>query len=92
MWLLEAQAQHAEGGCFVLTNHPFISGRPSRAAALERLIEDVRGLDGMWIATLAEIAAHAEATIDDVRTIRRVECPPGYFDERPLSPVSAIAH
>jgi peptidoglycan-N-acetylglucosamine deacetylase len=92
MWLLEAQAHHAEGGCFVLTNHPFISGRPSRAAALERLIEDVRGLDGMWVTTLGEIAAHAAATIDEVRAINRVECPPGYFDKPALSPVSSIAH
>jgi len=92
MWLLEAQAQHAEGGCFVLTNHPFISGRPSRAAALERLIEDVRGLDGMWVTTLGEIAAHAAATVEEVRTINRVVCPPGYFDRPALSPVSSIAH
>ncbi len=56
MWLLEAQAHHAEGGCFVLTNHPFISGRPSEAAALERLIEDVRALDGTWVTTLEQIA------------------------------------
>jgi len=80
MWLLEAQAHHAEGGCFVLTNHPFISGRPSKAVALERLIEDVRSLDGIWIATLGEIAAHAASAVEEVRQIRRVECPEGYFD------------
>jgi peptidoglycan/xylan/chitin deacetylase (PgdA/CDA1 family) len=88
MWLLEAQAHHAEGGCFVLTNHPFISGRPSKAAALERLIEDVRALDGMWIASLGEIARHAADTVEEVRRIRRVECPEGYFDRtgRPVAP------
>jgi peptidoglycan/xylan/chitin deacetylase (PgdA/CDA1 family) len=80
MWLLEAQAHHAEGGCFVLTNHPFISGRPSKAAALERLIEDVRGLDGIWIAPLRDIAEHARRTLEEVRRITRVECPEGYFD------------
>jgi peptidoglycan/xylan/chitin deacetylase (PgdA/CDA1 family) len=80
MWLLEAQAHHAEGGCFVLTNHPFISGRPSKAAALERLIEDVRGLDGIWIAPLRDIAEHARRTLGEVRRITRVECPEGYFD------------
>lgn len=75
MWLLEAQAHHAEGGCFVLTNHPFISGRPSRAAALERLIEDVRALDGMWVTTLGEIAEHAAKTLTEVRRIERIEAP-----------------
>lgn len=60
MWSLEARARHAEGGCFVLTNHPFLSGRPARAHALERLVEEVKALDGMWVAPLQDIAAHAE--------------------------------
>jgi peptidoglycan/xylan/chitin deacetylase (PgdA/CDA1 family) len=90
MWLLEAQAHHAEGGCFVLTNHPFISGRPSKAAALERLIEDVRALDGMWIAPLGEIAEHAAASVEEIRRITRVEAPEGYF-ERYRTP-SPAAH
>jgi hypothetical protein len=88
MWLLEAQAHHAEGGCFVLTHHPLISGRPSKAAALERLIEDVRALDGMWIALLGEIARRAADTVEEVRRIRRVECPARYFD-RTGRPVAA---
>jgi peptidoglycan-N-acetylglucosamine deacetylase len=45
----------------VLTAHPFLSGRPSRAAALERLIERMRELDGLWIASLDEVAAYAES-------------------------------
>ncbi|MFE9174403.1 polysaccharide deacetylase [Streptomyces kebangsaanensis] len=73
MWLLEAQAHHAEGGCFVLTNHPFLSGRPSRAAALERLMEDVQSLDGMWVAPLGEIAAHAASVLTEIRRPRRIE-------------------
>ena len=35
----------------MLTNHPFVSGRASRAAALEGLIERARAIDGLWIAT-----------------------------------------
>jgi peptidoglycan-N-acetylglucosamine deacetylase len=42
----------------MLTNHPFISGRASRALALERLIERAQAIDGLWIATAAEIATH----------------------------------
>ena len=34
-WTLELEALVAEGGLFMLTNHPFVSGRASRAAALE---------------------------------------------------------
>lgn len=75
MWRLEAEAHHAEGGCFVLTNHPFISGRPSKAAALERLIADVQDMDGMWVTTLAEIAAHTRSAVTEVRTIPRISVP-----------------
>jgi peptidoglycan/xylan/chitin deacetylase (PgdA/CDA1 family) len=58
MWSWELTAMHAEGQCFVLTMHPFLSGRPGRVRALERLIELMTSLDGMWITTLADIATH----------------------------------
>jgi peptidoglycan/xylan/chitin deacetylase (PgdA/CDA1 family) len=59
-WTLELEALVDEGGLFMLTNHPFVSGRASRAAGLARLIERAREIDGLWIATAAEIAAHVE--------------------------------
>ncbi|UKA53384.1 polysaccharide deacetylase [Arthrobacter sp. FW305-BF8] len=80
MWTLEAEAHHSQGSCFVLTNHPFISGRPSKAVALERLIERVKGMDGMWVATLEQIAEHTKATVGEVHTHARIDVPaaPGY--------------
>jgi peptidoglycan-N-acetylglucosamine deacetylase len=51
----------AAGSCLVLADHPFNSGRPSKAAELERLIERVKGSEGMWVATLAELAGQVEA-------------------------------
>ena len=57
-WTLELEALVEEGGLFMLTNHPFISGRASRAAALGRLIARAREIDGLWIATAEEIATH----------------------------------
>jgi peptidoglycan/xylan/chitin deacetylase (PgdA/CDA1 family) len=62
-WTLELEALVDDGGLFMLTNHPFISGRASRAVALERLIERAQAIDGLWIATGAEIAAHV-ATLE----------------------------
>lgn len=59
-WRLELEALVDEAGLFMLTNHPFVSGRASRAAALEGLIEHAQSLDGVWIASAAEIAAHVE--------------------------------
>ena len=75
MWTLEAEAHHLEGGCFVLTNHPFISGRPSKAVALEQLIENVKAMDGMWVTTLADIAAHAQSTCTQTFLHTRFEVP-----------------
>ena len=59
-WTLELEALVAEGGLFMLTNHPFVSGRASRAVALEALIERARAIDGLWIAAAEEIAAHVD--------------------------------
>ncbi|MFK0041855.1 polysaccharide deacetylase [Paenarthrobacter sp. NPDC090517] len=75
MWTLEAQAHHSQGSCFVLTNHPFISGRPSRAVALEQLIERVKDLDGMWVTTLVEIAQHTKDTVQEIHTHARIDVP-----------------
>ena len=47
-WTEELEAIVEVGGLFNLTMHPFISGRPSRAAAIERLIERARSIDGLW--------------------------------------------
>jgi len=61
MWHLELEAMHAEGGCFVLTLHPFLSGRPGRARVVDELLGTMRTLPGLWIPTLAEIAAQARS-------------------------------
>jgi peptidoglycan-N-acetylglucosamine deacetylase len=58
MWTLELDAMHRIGAAFVLCCHPFLSGRPSRAEALERLIEHMKTLPGLWITTVGEVAAH----------------------------------
>ncbi|MGH3360103.1 MAG: polysaccharide deacetylase family protein [Nocardioidaceae bacterium] len=61
MWTDEFEAMRHEGACFVLTGHPFLSGRPARAAALEQLIGRVAECDDVWLAPLGEIAAHARS-------------------------------
>jgi peptidoglycan-N-acetylglucosamine deacetylase len=60
-WTLELEAMHRVGAAFVLCCHPFLTGRPSRAEALERLIERMRSLDGLWITTVGEVARHTES-------------------------------
>lgn len=67
MWTLELDAFYREGCCFVLTNHPFLTGRPSRLAALDQLVERMESLEGLWVATLGEIADHTRSVAPIVR-------------------------
>jgi peptidoglycan-N-acetylglucosamine deacetylase len=75
-WTLELEALVEEGGLFMLTNHPFVSGRASRAAGLGRLIERAQEIDGLWIATAAEIAAHVGSLPLEPVVHRPPELPP----------------
>ena len=38
----------------MLTNHPFLSGRPGRAAVLERLIADAVADPRVWVCAMDE--------------------------------------
>jgi peptidoglycan/xylan/chitin deacetylase (PgdA/CDA1 family) len=57
LWRDDFEAMSAAGGLWILTNHPFLSGRPARARALRGLINHVAQQSGVWIATLAEVAS-----------------------------------
>lgn len=61
LWRAEFDAMAEVGGCWVLTNHPFLSGRPSRAAELDRLMGHVQERADVWLAPLGEIAAHTRS-------------------------------
>ena len=67
---------HAENGCFVLTCHPFVSGRASRIALIEELVAYMRRFRGVWFTTCEEVARwHAEgktaATTRGEKSVRR---------------------
>lgn len=62
VWSEEFAGYHEYGGCYVLTMHPFISGRPSRIRLLNRLIEHIKEYEGVWFATLEQIAQHVRST------------------------------
>lgn len=58
LWRSELEGMRRFGGCWVLTNHPFLSGRPGRAAALDSLISEVVAHADVWLAPLGDIAEH----------------------------------
>lgn len=61
MWSAELRATTAEGGCFVLTAHPFLSGRPARAASLSELMREATEMRGVWVASMEEIANYTRS-------------------------------
>jgi peptidoglycan/xylan/chitin deacetylase (PgdA/CDA1 family) len=56
LWLQEFRGMYRENGCFVVTMHPWISGRASRLDGLERLIRAIRAEPGVWWATCKQVA------------------------------------
>ena len=71
MWSLELDATRSIGGCFALTNHPFLTGRPSRARALERIVEQAVQYGDVWIAPMHRIAEHVRGLGLAPRTLSR---------------------
>ncbi|WP_425003723.1 polysaccharide deacetylase family protein [Mycolicibacterium sp. S3B2] len=71
LWQLEFDALRAAGACWVLTNHPFLSGRASRAAELGDLMRYVVGHDDVWTTNLGAIAEHVRTLRLPPRTITR---------------------
>ena len=59
MWMQEFDGMRSENGCFVLTMHPWISGRAGRLLGLEQLIRYMQAVPGVWFATVGEIAEWA---------------------------------
>jgi peptidoglycan-N-acetylglucosamine deacetylase len=58
MWSWELGAIQRLGGLFNLCSHPFLTGRPSRAEALDVLLQRMLEPGDMWVTSLDEIAEH----------------------------------
>jgi peptidoglycan/xylan/chitin deacetylase (PgdA/CDA1 family) len=57
IWREDFDGMYEEGGdvCFVLTMHPQIIGRHHRLRMLERMIQHIMSLEGVWIAQMGTI-------------------------------------
>jgi peptidoglycan/xylan/chitin deacetylase (PgdA/CDA1 family) len=75
MWVLELDAMAATGGCFTLTNHPFLTGRPSRAAVLDAVIGHAVARHDVWIASQQQIAEHVRSLALRPRLLERPDLP-----------------
>ena len=59
LWRGELDAMARHGCLFMLTNHPFLSGRPGRVETLRKLIEHALGRGDVAFATAGQVAARA---------------------------------
>jgi peptidoglycan/xylan/chitin deacetylase (PgdA/CDA1 family) len=75
LWQAEFDALRRVGGCWVLTNHPFLTGRPSRAAELDDLMRYVLDYDDVWVTNLGAIAEHVRSLGLSPRSITPPDVP-----------------
>ena len=60
-WWQEIVAYREYRACAVPVMHPFLSGRPSRALALDGLLERLAAQPDIWVTTMGKIASHTAA-------------------------------
>jgi peptidoglycan/xylan/chitin deacetylase (PgdA/CDA1 family) len=56
----EFDVANEEGGLYLLTMHPHMTGHRSRVAMLEKLVAYMKGKPGVWFATHEQIARHVK--------------------------------
>jgi len=57
----EFDVAYEEGGLYILTMHPHITGHRSRVAGLEKLIQHMKSKPGVWFATHEQIARYVKS-------------------------------
>lgn len=60
IWSREFDGYYETGGCFVLTLHPFISGRSVYMHTVERLIQYMRQFPDIWWTDMVELTEYCE--------------------------------
>jgi peptidoglycan/xylan/chitin deacetylase (PgdA/CDA1 family) len=85
-WRGEFEGFYEDGGCFVLTLHPFISGRHTTMSVVDRIIKHIKGFPGVWWTTMEEVTAHAERLLAAGKLPRRESPPP-----QPVKPTRAAS-
>lgn len=63
-WLAEFELAQAERRHITYTMHPEVIGRGQRFVQLERLVSDLANREGVWFASLAEVAAHVRPFLE----------------------------
>jgi peptidoglycan/xylan/chitin deacetylase (PgdA/CDA1 family) len=82
LWISELDAMRRYGCLFVLTSHPFLSGRPHRVEVMRALIEHALATGEVEFAACREIARRVREDPDpDRRLLTPVEIEPGLYPD-----------
>jgi peptidoglycan/xylan/chitin deacetylase (PgdA/CDA1 family) len=82
LWISELDAMRRYGCLFVLTCHPFLSGRPHRVEVLRTLIEHALAASDVEFAACRDIARSArEAAATERRVLTPVIVDPGLYPD-----------
>jgi peptidoglycan/xylan/chitin deacetylase (PgdA/CDA1 family) len=81
MWIHELDAMRRHGSLFLLTCHPFLSGRAGRVEALRTVIEAALDRGDVAFATCAEIADRVLSGAGEQRTLTPVEAPEDLYPD-----------
>jgi peptidoglycan/xylan/chitin deacetylase (PgdA/CDA1 family) len=57
----EFDGAYAEGGLFILTLHPHVSGHRSRIVVLDRILSHIKSKPDVWFATLEQVASYVKS-------------------------------
>jgi peptidoglycan-N-acetylglucosamine deacetylase len=81
-WIHEVDAMRRYGSMFLLTCHPFVSGRAGRVEALRQVIEAILDRGDVEFCTCLEVAERAHAADDvEARRLAPVELPPDIYPD-----------
>jgi peptidoglycan-N-acetylglucosamine deacetylase len=75
MWIHELDASRRHGALFLLTCHPFLSGRAGRVEALRALVEAALERCDVEFQSCREVARRAREAPVETRTLQPVEVP-----------------
>jgi peptidoglycan/xylan/chitin deacetylase (PgdA/CDA1 family) len=82
LWISELDGMRRYGCLFVLTCHPFLSGRPHRVEVLRTLIEHALATGEVEFSTCRDVARRARANPElDRRLLTPIELEPGLYPQ-----------
>jgi hypothetical protein len=70
IWWQGFLQQYRVGGYLNVCLHPFVSGRAQRIDMLERLVQRMQAMPGVWMPTCADVARHVVTTRPSLRAGR----------------------